>query len=253
MRPPCPPPPPAWPQPCLPPTGGYVTNSLAGAPRGTGVLVEFRELAFCLHSPGDLTAPERDQICDFLYSHIRAREQEALARLRRTFQAFHRCRKGGRGLPPHAHTPPPRRAALTDCCHCSVAFPSCGPCLEQPDEERSAMLKTLLSCYFEEEGPGCVEDEQGPEPGQTGVSAGPSWPAVRPCSRAHLYTCSPPCTTEGYVELGATEAWAGLTCPPPTDPGLGGPGSPGRPSPSVLVARPAVLRQGCGTYFPRHR
>ncbi|XP_045633383.1 LOW QUALITY PROTEIN: ATP-dependent DNA helicase Q4 [Ursus americanus] len=111
-----------------------------GAPRGTGVLVEFRELAFCLHSPGDLTAPERDQICDFLYSHIRAREQEALARLRRTFQAFH-----------------------------SVAFPSCGPCLEQPDEERSAMLKTLLSCYFEEEGPGCVEDEQGPEPGQTGI------------------------------------------------------------------------------------
>lgn len=71
------------------------------------MLVEFRELAFCLHSPGDLTAPERDQICDFLYSHIRAREQEALARLRRTFQAFHRCRKGGRGLPPHAHTPPP--------------------------------------------------------------------------------------------------------------------------------------------------
>ncbi|XP_027458877.2 ATP-dependent DNA helicase Q4 isoform X3 [Zalophus californianus] len=111
-----------------------------GAPRDTGVLVEFRELAFCLRSPGDLTAHERDQICDFLYGHIQAREQEALARLRHTFQAFH-----------------------------SVAFPSCGPCLEQPDEERSARLKALLSCYFEEEGSGGTEDEQGPEPGQARI------------------------------------------------------------------------------------
>nr|XP_025727152.1 ATP-dependent DNA helicase Q4 isoform X2 [Callorhinus ursinus] len=115
-------------------------SSLAGAPRDTGVLVEFREPAFCLRSPGDLTAHERDQICDFLYGHIQAREQEALARLRHTFQAFH-----------------------------SVAFPSCGPCLEQPDEERSARLKALLSCYFEEEGSGGTEDEQGPEPGQARI------------------------------------------------------------------------------------
>lgn len=50
--------------------------------------VEFGELAFCVYSPGDLTAHERDQICDFLYGHIQAREQEALACLRRTFQAF---------------------------------------------------------------------------------------------------------------------------------------------------------------------
>ncbi|XP_073749526.1 ATP-dependent DNA helicase Q4 isoform X2 [Callorhinus ursinus] len=111
-----------------------------GAPRDTGVLVEFQEPAFCLRSPGDLTAHERDQICDFLYGHIQAREQEALARLRHTFQAFH-----------------------------SVAFPSCGPCLEQPDEERSARLKALLSCYFEEEGSGGTEDEQGPEPGQARI------------------------------------------------------------------------------------
>ncbi|XP_048949148.1 ATP-dependent DNA helicase Q4 isoform X2 [Canis lupus dingo] len=111
-----------------------------GAHGGTGVQVEFGELAFCVHSPGDLTAHERDQICDFLYGHIQAREQEALARLRRTFQAF-----------------------------LSVAFPSCGPCLEQPDEERSTRLKALLSGYFEEEeeeGPGGSEDEQGLEPGQ---------------------------------------------------------------------------------------
>ncbi|CAK7289480.1 ATP-dependent DNA helicase Q4 [Vulpes lagopus] len=106
----------------------------------TGVQVEFGELAFCVYSPGDLTAHERDQICDFLYGHIQAREQEALACLRRTFQAF-----------------------------LSVAFPSCGPCLEQPDEERSTRLKALLSGYFEEEeeeGPRSSEDEQGLEPGQ---------------------------------------------------------------------------------------
>ncbi|GAB5584350.1 ATP-dependent DNA helicase Q4 [Prionailurus iriomotensis] len=111
-----------------------------GAHRDTGVLVEFRELAFCLHSPGDLTAHEKDQICDFLYERVQTREQEALARLRRTFQAFH-----------------------------SVAFPSCGPCLEQPDEEHSARLKALVSGYFEEEGPGGMEDEQGPEPGQARI------------------------------------------------------------------------------------
>ncbi|XP_077614319.1 ATP-dependent DNA helicase Q4 isoform X2 [Crocuta crocuta] len=111
-----------------------------GALRDTGVLVEFQELAFCLHSPGDLTAHEKDQICDFLCGRVQAREQEALARLRRTFQAFH-----------------------------SVAFPSCGPCLEQPEEERSARLKALLSGYFEEEGPGGTEDQQGPEPGQARI------------------------------------------------------------------------------------
>ncbi|XP_059757458.1 ATP-dependent DNA helicase Q4 isoform X2 [Balaenoptera ricei] len=110
-----------------------------GVPRGTGVLVEFRELAFHLHSPGDLTAQEKDQICDFLHGRVQAREREALARLHRTFRAFH-----------------------------SVAFPSCGPCLEQPDEARSVRLKALLSHYFEEEleAPGGVETEEDPEPGQ---------------------------------------------------------------------------------------
>ncbi|XP_033616686.1 ATP-dependent DNA helicase Q4 isoform X2 [Fukomys damarensis] len=111
----------------------------SGMLQSTGVLVEFGELAFHLRSPGDLTAEERDQICDFLYSCVQTREHKALARLRQIFQAFH-----------------------------SVAFPSCGPCLEQPDEERSARLKALLSCYFEEEEEeeeGCV-DRQSPEPGQ---------------------------------------------------------------------------------------
>nr|XP_054972082.1 ATP-dependent DNA helicase Q4 isoform X3 [Pan paniscus] len=116
-----------------------------GVRRGTGVLVEFSELAFHLRSPGDLTAEEKDQICDFLYGRVQARERQALARLRRTFQAFH-----------------------------SVAFPSCGPCLEQQDEERSTRLKDLLGRYFEEEEgqePGGMEDAQGPEPGQARVSA----------------------------------------------------------------------------------
>ncbi|KAI5929445.1 ATP-dependent DNA helicase Q4 [Manis javanica] len=114
-----------------------------GMPQGSGVLVEFRELAFHLHSPGDLTAQEKDEICHFLYSRVQAREREALAYLRQTYGAFH-----------------------------SVAFPSCGPCLEQPDEERSARLKALLSHYFrEEEGLGAMEDEQGPEPGEVGLQA----------------------------------------------------------------------------------
>ncbi|CAO2601871.1 ATP-dependent DNA helicase Q4 [Lemmus lemmus] len=106
-----------------------------GAPRGTGVLVEFSELAFHLHSSGDLTDEDKDQICDFLYSRVQAREHKALAHLRQIAKTFR-----------------------------SVAFPSCGPCLEQSDEERSSHLKTLLSHYFEVEE--TVKDEQGPEPGQ---------------------------------------------------------------------------------------
>uniref|UniRef100_A0A2K5CWV4 ATP-dependent DNA helicase Q4 n=1 Tax=Aotus nancymaae TaxID=37293 RepID=A0A2K5CWV4_AOTNA len=110
--------------------------------QSTGVLVEFRELAFHLRSPGDLTAEEKDQICDFLYGRVQAREHQALAHLHRAFQAFH-----------------------------SVAFPSCGPCLEQQDDERSTRLKDLLSRYFEEveeeaHGPGGMGDTQEPEPGQ---------------------------------------------------------------------------------------
>lgn len=106
-----------------------------GVPRGTGVTVEFRELALHLHSPGDLTVQEKDQICDFLYGRVQAREREALACLNRTFQAFR-----------------------------SMALPNCGPFLEQPDEEHSARLKALLSQYFEEDGLGGSGDEQGPEP-----------------------------------------------------------------------------------------
>ncbi|XP_045417115.1 ATP-dependent DNA helicase Q4 isoform X3 [Lemur catta] len=112
-----------------------------GVPQSTGVLVEFQELAFHLHSPGDLTAEERDEICDFLYGRVQARESQALTHLHRNFQAFH-----------------------------SMAFPSCGPCLEQPSEEQSTKLKALLGRYFEEveeaQGLEAVGNEQGPELGQ---------------------------------------------------------------------------------------
>ncbi|XP_051827218.1 ATP-dependent DNA helicase Q4 [Antechinus flavipes] len=91
------------------------------ARRRTGVLVEFGDLSFHMQSPGDLTPFERDEICDFLHQRIQAREREALAQLRATFQAFQR-----------------------------VAFPNCGPCMEHADEERSDQLKSLLTRYFEE-------------------------------------------------------------------------------------------------------
>uniref|UniRef100_A0A5F8GPB0 DNA 3'-5' helicase n=1 Tax=Monodelphis domestica TaxID=13616 RepID=A0A5F8GPB0_MONDO len=100
-----------------------------GAPRRTGVLVEFRDLSFHMRSPG-LTAFEQDEICDFLHQRIQAREKEALAQLRATFQAFQR-----------------------------VAFPNCGPCMEHVDEERSDQLKALLTRYFEEGTAALFEDQ----------------------------------------------------------------------------------------------
>lgn len=103
------------PQPCVPPSARpptRLTCSLAGVHRRSGVLVEFRELAFHLHSPGDLTAQDKDQICDFLYSRVQAQEREGLARLHRVSQAFHRCRgTAGPGAPLY----PGQLAALTIC------------------------------------------------------------------------------------------------------------------------------------------
>eukprot|EP00074_Homo_sapiens_P092401 XP_016869490.1 ATP-dependent DNA helicase Q4 isoform X12 [Homo sapiens] len=190
-----------------------------GVRRGTGVLVEFSELAFHLRSPGDLTAEEKDQICDFLYGRVQARERQALARLRRTFQAFH-----------------------------SVAFPSCGPCLEQQDEERSTRLKDLLGRYFEEEEgqePGGMEDAQGPEPGQARVSA------VRPGSSSGLQV---PWAAWGLLcGCSATGAQRKPDVPVHTAPGLGGPGPLRHPPVPVPEARGEVLQQGCGPHLPRHR
>ncbi|XP_070923671.1 ATP-dependent DNA helicase Q4 isoform X2 [Macaca nemestrina] len=192
-----------------------------GVRRRTGVLVEFRELAFHLRSPGDLTAEEKDQICDFLYGRVRARERQALARLRRTFQAFH-----------------------------SIAFPSCGPCLEQQDEERSTRLKDLLGRYFEEveeeaQGPGDMEDTQGPEPGQARVST------VRPGSSSGLHV---PWAAWGLLcGCSATVAQSKPDVPVHTAPGLGGPGPLRHPPVSVPEAKGEVLGQGCGPHLPWHR
>lgn len=98
------------PRPCPP----RLTDSLAGVSR---VLVEFRQLAFCLHSRGDLSPEETDQICSFLYGRVQAREREALSRLRRTSQTFRRC---GRGRVGPATTPAP---SLADAPPCPAAWP----------------------------------------------------------------------------------------------------------------------------------
>lgn len=240
-----------------PPLRQFLTSYLAGVPQGTGVLVEFREMAFHLYSPGDLTAQERDQICDFLHSRVQAREQQALAHLHHTFRAFHRYRWrwAGHG-PPH---PAPRQAPLTGSPLHSVAFPSCGPCLEQPDWERSSRLKALLSHYFEEsEQPGGLETEDDPELGQDRVSVRAWRGGCRGCARlrAHTRLLLAPRQAMHNTEpcrRASSGSRAGLTVPPATAPGLGRPDPPGHTPAPVLLARAAVLRQGCGPRLPRHR
>lgn len=68
------------------------------------MLVEFSELAFHLHSPGDLTDEDKDQICDFLYSRVQAREHKALAHLRQIAKAFRRWEEGRQS--PGTHSDP---------------------------------------------------------------------------------------------------------------------------------------------------
>lgn len=191
-----------------------LTPYLAGVPQGTGVLVEFRETAFHLHSPGDLTAQEMDQICDFLHGRVQAREQEALTRLHHTFRAFHRCKRRSAGHgPPH---PAPGRPLLTGSPLRSVAFPSCGPCLEQPAWEHSSRLKAVLSQYFEEESeqPGGLEPEDDPKLGQDRVSVRARRSGCRGCTCLRVHTascwrCGGPC------RRASSGRQAGLTVPPP--------------------------------------
>lgn len=92
----------------------------------------------------------------------------------------------GRGRLP---TPAPG-VALTSSSHPSVAFPSCGPCLEQPDDDRSSRLKALLTHYLEEGGPVAEKEAQGPEPGQAEVSAGHS--QARGKAGQPNVVCTPP-------------------------------------------------------------
>lgn len=176
--------------------------------------MEFRETAFHLHSPGDLTAQEMDQICDFLHGRVQAREQEALTRLHHTFRAFHRCKRRSAGHgPPH---PAPGRPLLTGSPLRSVAFPSCGPCLEQPAWEHSSRLKAVLSQYFEEESeqPGGLEPEDDPKLGQDRVSVRARRSGCRGCTclRAHTASCW---RCGGPCRRASSGRQAGLTVPPP--------------------------------------
>ncbi|XP_076866047.1 ATP-dependent DNA helicase Q4 isoform X2 [Brachyhypopomus gauderio] len=95
----------------------------AGAYGGTGrsgVHVGFSALSFYLRSCGDLTAEELDGVCAFLHGRVRARERTQLLQLGACFRAFR-----------------------------SVAYRSCGSCLDELDETRSLKLKELLADYFE--------------------------------------------------------------------------------------------------------
>lgn len=80
--------------------------------------MEFSELAFHLHSRGDLTDEEKDQICDFLYSRVQAREYKALAHLHQMSKAFQRWEGGRQGL---GHPLCPHGQLLT-----GLSRPQCG-------------------------------------------------------------------------------------------------------------------------------
>lgn len=84
------------------------------------MFVEFSELAFHLHSPGDLTDEERDQICDFLYSRVQAREHKALAGLHQIAKAFRRWEGGRQGL---GHSLQPHGQLLTGLSVSSPVWP----------------------------------------------------------------------------------------------------------------------------------
>ncbi|EOA93081.1 ATP-dependent DNA helicase Q4, partial [Anas platyrhynchos] len=55
---------------------------------GSGVVVEFGELAFHLRAYGDLSEEELDSLCQFLHQRVVAREKTALKQLRACFRAF---------------------------------------------------------------------------------------------------------------------------------------------------------------------
>uniref|UniRef100_A0A4W4EI90 DNA 3'-5' helicase n=1 Tax=Electrophorus electricus TaxID=8005 RepID=A0A4W4EI90_ELEEL len=87
---------------------------------GGGVHVEFSALSFYLRSYGDLTSEELDGVCAFLHGRVQAQERTQLRQLQACFRAFR-----------------------------SVAYQSCGSCMDELDEVRSLKLKGLLADYFE--------------------------------------------------------------------------------------------------------
>lgn len=205
-----------------------LTRSLAGVPRGTGVTVEFGELAFHLHSPGDLTVQEKDQICDFLYGCVQAREREALACLHRTFQAFRRCGSGWTGL----------GAALCQAGRSNeLLLPQHGPpqLWAIPGAARRGAQRQAQGSAQPVLRGGWARGLRGRAGPRAGAGQGECQPLLEVAQRVW-----------GPGSLGQPDALL------PTAPGLGGPDPQGHPPFPVLVAGAAVLRQGCGPHLPRH-
>ena len=63
---------------------------LFSAPRKTGVMVEFSELAYHFRSPGDLDIEELDDILQFLHTRVQRQEKTELYNLSRLYQALKR-------------------------------------------------------------------------------------------------------------------------------------------------------------------
>lgn len=92
--------------PRLRPGGGSGTPQNPPSVSGSGVVVEFGELAFHFRAYGDLSEEELDSLCQFLHQRVVAREKTALKQLRACFRAFKRWEKGWK-RPKNAQKMPP--------------------------------------------------------------------------------------------------------------------------------------------------
>uniref|UniRef100_A0A3B4BDL0 DNA 3'-5' helicase n=1 Tax=Periophthalmus magnuspinnatus TaxID=409849 RepID=A0A3B4BDL0_9GOBI len=86
----------------------------------SGVMVEFSAPSFYFRSYGDLSDEEMDQVCHFLHNRVQSQETTQLYQLASCFKAFK-----------------------------SVAYQRVTSCVDDLDESRSLLLKSLLSEYFE--------------------------------------------------------------------------------------------------------
>ena len=88
----------------------------------SGIIVEFKDLAFHLRAPGDLTDDERDEVCDFLEDRILAQERSQVAQLHGVWSTFN-----------------------------AQAHPNCWQSAEECDEKVDERLKSVVKAYFESE------------------------------------------------------------------------------------------------------
>ena len=95
------------------------TGSRAGA--NSTVLVEFSNLAFHLCSPGDLTADERDSVCDSLSKRVKKQEESDIRKLHLLHSVL-------------------QSVACNDIYDC---------CSGEDDAQSQAKLKALIDQYFE--------------------------------------------------------------------------------------------------------